>query len=668
MPWSLSRAAIYRSGRTEAAFSDGSGVVLHPSTASAVASVSFFEKNGQRQRLLSTCLPQTAQIRAKVHAAAALQRRFAVRGAARICADLRAPGADLRSVGSVEQRRSAGGSYVVEWWQPNLGKHIPEEPVNVTVTPCSEFGENAHGVLCEHVRQVQCFSIEEPVQLAWLYPAFLVLTKHCANARELAQSQLGQRRAKAKSMSEAPGPVTKVFALIDEALGWLHHNANSAASGDERLPPGDMALHPEMGWQPEKEIVEGTARLTIFRSGPRRLVRLLSKTARLSFHVEAPVGGASFDHDPVDAALLALGREMRVRVVSMDGSQEEELKMVRTILAKHAKAVKLKVGQRLALAEPMRDLTNVASKSLVLQTPHRTFSFIMSDQSQRDTCGYCILYLLKIKNRGVMAASSSPAVKASQGPKSGTGKVTYPNRSTYEGQFNNSMRHGQGVLTLSDGTRYVAQWKNDERHGEGKEFCPDGTTFEGHYVAGMRHGYGVMKWPEGSKYSGMFERGRANGQGELLRTDGSVYKGQFCEDCMSGEGRMRWRDGVEYIGQFVANKREGYGTMTWMSGRWKKYSGQWKDGMQNEIGVLVDHNDQDMWRWFWETIYWRPRPETGGPPFDAPRFRDLSRAEFTELIEDGKVFVVPEISKTWILKDWDCAMACHGRHRARTGH
>ncbi|CAK9013887.1 unnamed protein product [Durusdinium trenchii] len=238
------------------------------------------------------------------------------------------------------------------------------------------------------------------------------------------------------------------------------------------------------------------------------------------------------------------------------------------------------------------------SKSLVLQTPHRTFSFIMSDQSQRDTCGYCILYLLKIKNRGVMAASSSPAVKASQGPKSGTGKVTYPNRSTYEGQFNNSMRHGQGVLTLSDGTRYVAQWKNDERHGEGKEFCPDGTTFEGHYVAGMRHGYGVMKWPEGSKYSGMFERGRANGQGELLRTDGSVYKGQFCEDCMSGEGRMRWRDGVEYIGQFVANKREGYGTMTWMSGRWKKYSGQWKDGMQNEIGVLVDHNDQEFKGYF----------------------------------------------------------------------
>lgn len=114
---------------------------------------------------------------------------------------------------------------------------------------------------------------------------------------------------------------------------WLRNPSCQILSFSHELHPSQLRELP------------GTARLTIFRSGPRRLVRLLSKTARLSFHVEAPVGGASFD-DPVDAALLALGREMRVRVVSMDGSQEEELKMVRTILAKHAKAVKLKVGQR----------------------------------------------------------------------------------------------------------------------------------------------------------------------------------------------------------------------------------------------------------------------------------------------------------------------------------
>jgi len=238
------------------------------------------------------------------------------------------------------------------------------------------------------------------------------------------------------------------------------------------------------------------------------------------------------------------------------------------------------------------------TKALVLQTPNRTFSLLMHDRQQRDGVAYCILHLLKTKNRGVMASSGgiSPPAKgsSSQGPKSGHGKVTYANKSSYDGQFQNYMRHGEGVLTLSDGTKYDARWKSDERHGEGKEACPDGTTFVGHYVSGMRHGNGVMTWPEGSKYSGKFERGRANGEGELLRTDGSVYRGQFSEDCMSGEGRMQWRDGVEYVGQFNANKREGFGKMTWTSGRWQKYIGQWKDGMQHEVGTLVDHQGQEF--------------------------------------------------------------------------
>lgn len=241
--------------------------------------------------------------------------------------------------------------------------------------------------------------------------------------------------------------------------------------------------------------------------------------------------------------------------------------------------------------------TGLDTKAVVLQTPSRTFSLLMHDRHERDALAYCILHLLKTKNRGVMAGAdgASPAGKgATQAPKTGHGKVTYANKSSYEGQFQNYMRHGAGVLTLSDSTKYDAHWKNDERHGEGKELCPDGTTFVGHYVSGMRHGNGVMTWPEGSKYSGKFERGRANGEGELLRTDGSVYRGEFSEDCMSGEGRMQWRDGVEYMGQFVANKREGFGKMTWTSGRWQKYIGQWKDGMQHEVGTLVDHQSQEF--------------------------------------------------------------------------
>jgi hypothetical protein len=169
---------------------------------------------------------------------------------------------------------------------------------------------------------------------------------------------------------------------------------------------------------------------------------------------------------------------------------------------------------------------------------------------------------------------------------------TYPNSSVYEGQLIDGKRHGRGTLTLSDGTKYEAEWRKDERHGRGTELFADGSHFAGSYVDGLRSGHGVMTWPEGSRYSGQFERGRANGEGHLLRTDGSVYKGQFCEDCMAGEGCMQWKDGVEYVGQFVANRREGVGKMRWMTGRWRSYEGDWKDGMQHGHGTLVDHNDQ----------------------------------------------------------------------------
>lgn len=228
----------------------------------------------------------------------------------------------------------------------------------------------------------------------------------------------------------------------------------------------------------------------------------------------------------------------------------------------------------------------------VFKTPSRTFSFLFSSEVQRDTVCHFVVYLLRSKNRGMMAAG--PASKNEQAPKQGHGKASYSNRSAYEGEFQNYMRNGHGTLTLSDGTKYECDWKNDERHGKGKEFWADGTVFAGVYVKGMRSGLGVMTWPEGSKYSGQFERGRANGEGELVRTDGSVYKGIFLEDCMSGEGKMRWKDGVEYSGEFVANRREGFGKMAWTSGRWKSYEGHWKDGVQHGHGTLIDRNDSEF--------------------------------------------------------------------------
>jgi len=241
------------------------------------------------------------------------------------------------------------------------------------------------------------------------------------------------------------------------------------------------------------------------------------------------------------------------------------------------------------------EMSELVKRAIVLQTPARTFSFLFASESQRDTIAQYIVVLLKSKNRGVMADNGGVKSTVSQKPpREGAGKVTYPNCSSYEGQFHNFCRHGEGCLTLSDGTRYECEWRNDERHGQGKEYWADGTIFSGSYLKGMRNGHGVMTWPEGSRYSGQFERGRANGDGELVRTDGSIYRGHFSEDCMSGDGRMVWRDGVEYVGQFVANRREGKGRMVWTSGRWKSYDGEWKEGVQHGHGTLVDQNNGEF--------------------------------------------------------------------------
>ena len=65
-------------------------------------------------------------------------------------------------------------------------------------------------------------------------------------------------------------------------------------------------------------------------------------------------------------------------------------------------------------------------------------------------------------------------------PKKGT--YTFPDGSTYVGEYKGGNRHGQGTYTYPDGRKYVGEYKDGKQHEQGTFTFPDG----GKYVGGWR--------------------------------------------------------------------------------------------------------------------------------------------------------------------------------------
>eukprot|EP00929_Paragymnodinium_shiwhaense_P111975 TRINITY_DN80220_c0_g1_i1.p1 TRINITY_DN80220_c0_g1~~TRINITY_DN80220_c0_g1_i1.p1 ORF type:complete len:1264 (-),score=271.42 TRINITY_DN80220_c0_g1_i1:176-3967(-) len=253
------------------------------------------------------------------------------------------------------------------------------------------------------------------------------------------------------------------------------------------------------------------------------------------------------------------------------------------------------------------DAKDMIDRSLVVQTDIRTWSFLLPSRAHRGCTAVCVLYLYHQKERvmqwtvrsvgsaSVRSHVSSPPVSP---PAGGRGTVTYPDGSSYEGEFAQHWRHGRGTLTLPDGSYYMGEWTRNMRHGKGAEYLSDGTVYLGHFVCDLREGQGDVTWPEGSKYSGDFAKGGAHGFGELSRTDGSIYRGQFVSDALQGSGQMTWRDGSAYNGQFKNSRRHGIGTMSWAVGRWRSYDGSWQNGVQHGSGKLTNWKGEDYFGLF----------------------------------------------------------------------
>lgn len=98
-------------------------------------------------------------------------------------------------------------------------------------------------------------------------------------------------------------------------------------------------------------------------------------------------------------------------------------------------------------------------------------------------------------------------VKDNERPENGHGIYTFPDGSTYEGEWKDGKEHGQGTWTLPDGSKSVGEWKDGLPNGQVTWTFPDGGKYVGEYKDGKRHGKGTEIHPGGKKHEGEWKDG-----------------------------------------------------------------------------------------------------------------------------------------------------------------
>ena len=179
--------------------------------------------------------------------------------------------------------------------------------------------------------------------------------------------------------------------------------------------------------------------------------------------------------------------------------------------------------------------------------------------------------------------------------KNGFGKYTYPNGSSYEGEWLNGKRNGYGTYKFYYGDKYEGEWLNGKENGQGTYIHSDGAIYKGEWKDGMEHGQGTYIYSDGGKYEGSWRNGERNGQGTYIYVDAAKhnirqrlkvmllgqgvlgkYVGEWLNGERNGQGTYTSQDGDKYEGEWLNGKENGQGTYTSQDG--EKYEGKWKKG------------------------------------------------------------------------------------------
>ena len=137
-------------------------------------------------------------------------------------------------------------------------------------------------------------------------------------------------------------------------------------------------------------------------------------------------------------------------------------------------------------------------------------------------------------------------------------------KETYDGKYENGLKHGKGTLIAKD-YKYTGDWVKDKKQGEGT------ITFKS---SKLNH----------HQYTGTWMNDTYNGQGTLIYDYFGKYVGEFEDGLKSGYGKEDLRNGNTYEGQYKFDMFEGNGELKNLSTEYS-YNGEFSKGLPNGYGV-----------------------------------------------------------------------------------
>ena len=121
--------------------------------------------------------------------------------------------------------------------------------------------------------------------------------------------------------------------------------------------------------------------------------------------------------------------------------------------------------------------------------------------------------------------------------------VDFPD-GAYQGEIDRKgKKNGKGVYKWHDGSTYEGDFEEDLRHGNGHFKWANGESYKGDYLRDERTGHGTYNWPDGSSYEGSFLNGKRHGLGTYVSSDRDIYVGEWFDDLQHGEGTLTRSDG-----------------------------------------------------------------------------------------------------------------------------